>query len=73
MIREHIHAAATQPQSLHALTCKVFDQRDLINYASFHDGWMALITGSDFSQGNLGVFDRLRRLRQAQAPLTFRR
>jgi glyoxylase-like metal-dependent hydrolase (beta-lactamase superfamily II) len=52
-LRERIHAAAAQPQSVQDLTRKVFDQRDLINYASFHDGWMALITGSDFSRGNL--------------------
>jgi glyoxylase-like metal-dependent hydrolase (beta-lactamase superfamily II) len=52
-IRERVHAAAGQPQPIQALTRKVFDRRDLIEYLSLHDGWMSLITGSDFSRGNL--------------------
>jgi endoribonuclease LACTB2 len=52
-IRERVRAAAAQPQPIQALTRKVFDRRDLIDYVSLNDGWMSLITGSDFSRGNL--------------------
>lgn len=52
-LRERIRAAAAQPQSIQDLTRKVFDRRDLVEFLSLHDGWMSLITGSDFSRGNL--------------------
>ena len=31
----------------------VFDRRDLVSWLSFGDGWLSLITGSDFSRGNI--------------------
>jgi glyoxylase-like metal-dependent hydrolase (beta-lactamase superfamily II) len=52
-IRRRTLAAAEQPQTIQALTQKIFDRRDLIEYMSLSDGWMSLITGSDFSRGNL--------------------
>jgi glyoxylase-like metal-dependent hydrolase (beta-lactamase superfamily II) len=52
-IRQRVLAAAEQPQTIQALTRKVFDRHDLIDYVSLSDGWMSLITGSDFSRGNL--------------------
>ncbi|QDT00024.1 MBL fold metallo-hydrolase [Adhaeretor mobilis] len=52
-IRQRIRTHATQGQSIQQLTRKVFDRRDLVSLLSFSDGWMSLITGSDFSRGNL--------------------
>jgi glyoxylase-like metal-dependent hydrolase (beta-lactamase superfamily II) len=52
-IRERVHAAATEPQTIEQLTRKVFDRNDLVDHLSLNDGWMSLITGSDFSRGNL--------------------
>lgn len=44
---------ATHGQTLQELTRKVFDRRDLVGWLSFGDGWLSLITGSDFSRGNI--------------------
>jgi len=52
-IRERVRVAAAEPQTIQALTRKVFDRHGLIDYLSMNDGWMSLITGSDFSRGNL--------------------
>lgn len=52
-IRRRIFAAAGRAQSIREITRKVFDRRDLIDRLSFSDGWLSLITGSDFSRGNL--------------------
>ena len=29
------------------------DRRDLVDFLSFGEGWLSLITGSDFSRGNI--------------------
>jgi endoribonuclease LACTB2 len=52
-LRLRVLAAAEQPQTIQEITRKVFRCRDLVDYLSFSDGWMALITASDFSRGNL--------------------
>jgi glyoxylase-like metal-dependent hydrolase (beta-lactamase superfamily II) len=52
-LRDRVRAAASGPGTIQALTRAVFDRRDLVDYLSLSDGWMSLITGSDFSRGNL--------------------
>lgn len=52
-IRDRVQQHATEAQSIQQLTRKVFDKNDLVSLLSFSDGWMSLITGSDFSRGNL--------------------
>lgn len=52
-IRQRVLAVAGHPQTIQEMTRKVFNQRDLVEYLSLNDGWMSLITGSDFSRGNL--------------------
>src|SRR5262249_35059025 len=52
-LRERIFAAAQQAQTIQEITRKVFDTRDWVNRLSFSDGWLSLLTGSDFSRGNV--------------------
>lgn len=52
-IRDRVERHATHGQTIQALTRKVFDRRDLVGWLSFGDGWLSLITGSDFSRGNI--------------------
>jgi hypothetical protein len=52
-IRDRVHQYATHGQTIEQLTRKVFDRRDLVDWLSFGDGWLSLITGSDFSRGNI--------------------
>ena len=52
-IRQRVLRHATEGQTIEQLTRKVFDRRDLVAWLSFGDGWLSLITGSDFSRGNI--------------------
>ncbi|MEK6249643.1 MAG: MBL fold metallo-hydrolase [Planctomycetales bacterium] len=52
-IRDRVKCHATHGQTIQQLTRKVFDRRDLVAWLSFGDGWLSLITGSDFSRGNI--------------------
>jgi hypothetical protein len=52
-IRERVKEHAAPGQSLEQLTQLVFDRRDLVDFLSFGEGWLSLITGSDFSRGNI--------------------
>ena len=52
-IRDRVNRYATHCQSIQQLTRRVFDKRDLVDWLSFGDGWLSLITGSDFSRGNI--------------------
>lgn len=52
-IRDRVHQGAAQSQSLQQLTRKVFDRQDLVDWLSQGDGWLSLITASDFSRSNL--------------------
>lgn len=52
-IRDRVNQHATHGQTIQQLTGKVFDRRDLVDWLSFGDGWLSLITGSDFSRGNI--------------------
>ncbi|MEO2035310.1 MAG: MBL fold metallo-hydrolase [Planctomycetaceae bacterium] len=51
-IRDRVNQHATHGQTIQQLTRRVFDRRDLVAWLSFGDGWLSLITGSDFSRGN---------------------
>jgi glyoxylase-like metal-dependent hydrolase (beta-lactamase superfamily II) len=52
-IRERVRAASSRPQSIEELTGVVFAPKGLVDLISLSDGWMSLITGSDFSRSNL--------------------
>jgi glyoxylase-like metal-dependent hydrolase (beta-lactamase superfamily II) len=52
-LRRRILEEARRPRSIREITRRVFDQRYLVNHVSFSDGWLSLITGSDFSRANL--------------------
>ena len=52
-IRDRVLRHATRGQSIQQLTRKVFDRSDLVDWLSQGDGWLSLITGSDFSRGNI--------------------
>lgn len=52
-IRARVYQHATQGQPIAELTRKVFDRRDLVHWLSLGDGWLSMITGSDFSRGNI--------------------
>jgi hydroxyacylglutathione hydrolase len=52
-IRDRVYEHATHAQTIQELTRKVFEHRDLVDWLSFGDGWLSLITGSDFSRGNI--------------------
>jgi hypothetical protein len=52
-LRSRVREKARQPQTMQQLTRAVFDRHDLVDWLSFGDGWLALITGSDFSRSNL--------------------
>jgi len=52
-IRDRVHQHATHAQTIQELTSKVFDRRDLVDWLSLGDGWLSMITGSEFSRGNI--------------------
>src|SRR5207245_1178519 len=52
-LRRRVLAAAQEAQAVQDITRKVFDRRDVVDRLSFSDGWLSLLTGSDFSRGNL--------------------
>ncbi len=52
-IQQRVLAAAKSPKTIQQVTREVFNRGDLVEYLSLNDGWMSLITGSDFSRGNL--------------------
>ncbi|QDU48095.1 MBL fold metallo-hydrolase [Gimesia panareensis] len=52
-IRARVYQFATHAQSIEALTRKVFDRQSLVDFLSFGEGWLSLITGSDFSRSNI--------------------
>ena len=52
-IRHRVHEYSRPGQTLGELTRKVFDHHDLVDWLSSGDGWLSLITGSDFSRGNI--------------------
>ena len=53
-IRDRVYNfAQDEGQPIEELTKKVFDQRDLVDWLSFGDGWLSIITGSDFSRSHI--------------------
>src|SRR5262249_54975300 len=52
-LERRILAAAQKADSIREITRRVSDRRDLVDRFSFSDGWLSLLTGSDFSRGNL--------------------
>jgi endoribonuclease LACTB2 len=52
-LQRRILAAAQQASSIREITRRVFNRQDLVDRFSFSDGWLSLLTGSDFSRGNL--------------------
>ncbi len=52
-LRDRVRQFATHGQSVQQLTRKVFNRRDLVGWLSLGDGWLSLITGSDFSRANI--------------------
>jgi hypothetical protein len=52
-IRDRVYLYATRAQTIEQLTRKVFERRDLVDWLSQGDGWLSLISGSDFSRSNI--------------------
>lgn len=52
-IRDRVTKFATHGQTIRQLTRRVFNRHDLVDWLSFGDGWLSLITGSDFSRANI--------------------
>ena len=52
-LRRRVLEAARRAGSIREITRKVFNRRDLVDLVSQGDGWLSLLTGSDFSRGNL--------------------
>ncbi len=52
-LRRRVLGAARRAGSIREITRKVFNRRDLVDLLSRGDGWLSLLTGSDFSRGNL--------------------
>jgi glyoxylase-like metal-dependent hydrolase (beta-lactamase superfamily II) len=52
-LRRRVLEAADHAQTIGQITRRVFDRKDLVNHMSFGDGWLSLITGSDFSRAHL--------------------
>lgn len=52
-IRSRVHQFSIEGQYIQELTRKVFDRHGLVDFLSFGEGWLSLITGSDFSRSNI--------------------
>jgi len=52
-LRERIREQARVARSIREITRAVFPRRGVADCLSFSDGWLSLITGSDFSRGHL--------------------
>jgi glyoxylase-like metal-dependent hydrolase (beta-lactamase superfamily II) len=53
-LRRRIHtAAAAGARTVQQITREVFGSKGVTNRLSFSDGWLSLLTGADFSRGNL--------------------
>ena len=49
-IQERALAAAGEAQTLREITRKVFDRRDLVDLMSIGEGWLSLLTASNFTR-----------------------
>jgi glyoxylase-like metal-dependent hydrolase (beta-lactamase superfamily II) len=52
-LRDTIYQMASEPVSVEQLTRKIFNQDTFINHLSFSDGWLSLLTSSDFTRSNI--------------------
>jgi glyoxylase-like metal-dependent hydrolase (beta-lactamase superfamily II) len=52
-LRDRIKEEAREARSIHEITRAVFHRSNVSDCLSFGDGWLSLITGSDFSRGHL--------------------
>jgi glyoxylase-like metal-dependent hydrolase (beta-lactamase superfamily II) len=52
-LQSRVLVAADKAGSIREITRRVFTRHDLVDRFSFSDGWLSLLTGSDFSRGNL--------------------
>lgn len=52
-IRDRVERHASRAQTIEQLTRQVFDRGELVDWLSRGDGWLSLISGSDFSRGNI--------------------
>ncbi|MGL4421635.1 MAG: hypothetical protein ACRCZF_13285, partial [Gemmataceae bacterium] len=52
-LQARVLAEADSASSIQEITRRVFHPKDLVDRLSFSDGWLSLLTGSDFSRGNL--------------------
>src|SRR5438876_11174046 len=68
-LQHRVLAAARHAGSIREITRRVFQRQDLVDRFSFSDGWLSLLTGSDFSRGNLvKSFLRGASIRDAERP-----
>ncbi|BDI30033.1 MBL fold hydrolase [Capsulimonas corticalis] len=52
-LQGRVREAEATARSLAEVVAFVFDQKSAVNHLSFHDGWLALLTGSDMSRTHL--------------------
>lgn len=52
-LRDRIMIVAENATSINQITKEVFNEKDFVNQLSFSEGWLSLLTCSDFSRGNL--------------------
>ena len=52
-LRERTYAAAEYAQPIEVITQRVFGRNGLVDDLSLSDGWLSLVTGSDFSRSHL--------------------
>lgn len=52
-LRDKIYEVAKEPISIREITKKVFNENTCINQLSFSDGWLSLLTSSDFTRSNI--------------------
>ena len=49
-IQQRAQEAATEAQTLQDITRRVFDRHDLVDRLSIGEGWLSLLTASNFSR-----------------------
>lgn len=52
-LRDLVEAESHRARDVHEITRRVFSRSNLVNCLSQHEGWMSLLTASDFSRSNL--------------------
>ncbi len=52
-LREQIKKMADETMTIREITAKIFNKRNIVNNLSFNDGWLSLLTASDFSRSNI--------------------